>query len=49
MKRDAILRILKLDDAKEGMEKLAKKQTKADDELRQMGKKSDGMRIRKPA
>ena len=38
---------LKLDDAKEEMEKLAKKQAKADDELRQMGKKSDGIRIRK--
>lgn len=38
---------LKLDDAREEMEQLAKKQAKADKELCQMGKKSDGMRIRK--
>lgn len=36
---------LKLDDAREEMENMAKQQAKADEELRQMGKKSDGMRI----
>ena len=36
---------LKLDDAREEMELMAKQQAKADEELRQMGKKSDGMRI----
>jgi integrase len=38
---------LKLDDAKEEMEKLARNQAKADEELRQMGKKSDGGKVRK--
>ena len=33
---------LKLDDAREEIEQLAKQQAKADEELRQMGKKSDG-------
>lgn len=36
---------LKLDDAREEMENMARQQAKADEELRQMGKKSDGMRI----
>ena len=36
---------LKLDDAREEMELMSKQQAKADEELRQMGKKSDGMRI----
>lgn len=36
---------LKLDDAREEMKNMAKQQAKADEELRQMGKKSDGMRI----
>lgn len=36
---------LKLDDAREEMENMVKQQAKADEELRQMGKKSDGMRI----
>ena len=36
---------LKLDDAREEMELMAKQQAKADEELCQMGKKSDGMRI----
>jgi len=38
---------LKLDDAKEEMENMAKQQAKADEELRQMGKKSDKTRMRK--
>lgn len=36
---------LKLNDARDEMENMAKQQAKADEELRQMGKKSDGMRI----
>lgn len=38
---------LKLDDAREEMEQLAKNQAKADKELCQMGKKSGGMRVLK--
>ena len=37
----------KLDDAKEEMQQLARKQAKAEQELQQMGEKSDGMRILK--